>query len=130
MLERWADDETGDLAERVSAISLLPTSPAAAPPPTEPPRTNYSGSGPPSSAAKRGYIRVNGTPSPRAVYLRRSTAADNTFLTTIEAKRRMLVEIAAKKPPHRIKLLNTQQGTWLALKWLKTDVSIEKGDLQ
>ncbi|KIO16753.1 hypothetical protein M407DRAFT_33595 [Tulasnella calospora MUT 4182] len=104
----------------------VPTAPAAAPP-AAPPQTNSSVFETPSSGVKREYIRVDGTLSPQAAYMRKFPGRDGAVWPTVEAKDRMLVEIVTGTPPYGIKLLNTSQGTWLALKWKKPNVSIAKG---
>lgn len=126
MLQRWLDEKTEDSVERSSAIALVPTSPAAAPPPARLAQGSFSTIKTQFSLVKRGYIRVDGTSSTRTVYLDSLLSPDGSFWTTVEAKDRMLVEIVATKPPYRIKLLNTAGRTWLALKWKKVQ-SIEKG---
>lgn len=125
MLQRWLDEKTEDSVERSSAIALgecylrtvssvawlnstpyiVPTSPAAAPPPARLAQGSFSTIKTQFSLVKRGYIRVDGTSSTRTVYLDSLLSPDGSFWTTVEAKDRMLVEIVATKPPYRIKLL-------------------------
>ncbi|KIO22338.1 hypothetical protein M407DRAFT_119134 [Tulasnella calospora MUT 4182] len=127
MLERWSDDKTNDLVVNLSAVSLTPTPPAAAPPLARPLQTSSSFLETQSSTTKRGYIRVDGIPSTQTAYIHRRPDSTGAFSTTVQAQDRALVEIVAGAPPYRISLLNVKGRAWLALKW-KLVPSIEKGN--
>lgn len=125
MLQRWSDDKTDDLIGNLSNMSLgeckfrsvcsigplsstpkaVPASPAAAPPRAQPLQASSSVFETQPSAVKRGYIRVDGIPATRTIYIHRQPGSSGPFSTAVKAQDRMLVDIAAKAPPHRIRLL-------------------------
>ncbi|KAG8923327.1 hypothetical protein FRC01_012888 [Tulasnella sp. 417] len=115
MLQRWPDNKTEVIVEGFSVPlgflaawfnpQVVPSSPAAAPPPTPLVQTISSLANTRYPVAKRGYIRVDGTPSTRTAYLDNVIGSDDSFGTTTKTKNRLLVEIVAKKPPHVIKVL-------------------------
>lgn len=98
----------GHLSRDVSLKSgpfLAPTSPAAAPPLARPAQKRPPVPEAQSSVARRGYIRVEGTPSTRTVYLEKNLSLKGSFPTIVQATNRMLVGIVPRAPPHRIRLL-------------------------
>lgn len=126
MLDKWPEDKKDELAEKLATVSLMPTPPAAAPPlaPPSPSKPQLFESL--SSTVKRGFIRLDGIPSTSRLYIDKERDSTGSFWTTVQAKDRMPVEIEVKTPPHRIKVLNVEGCTWLALKW-KLILLVEKG---
>ncbi|KAG8946347.1 hypothetical protein FRC04_011893 [Tulasnella sp. 424] len=117
MLDKWPEDKKDELVEKMSTVSLIPTPPAAAPPLVPPSSSKPQVSESLSSTVKRGFIRLDGSPLTSRLYIDKERDSTGSFWTTVQAKDRMMVEIEVKTPPHRIKVLNVERCTWLALKW-------------
>ncbi|KAG8911392.1 hypothetical protein FRC01_005733 [Tulasnella sp. 417] len=123
MLERWPEHGMDDdLGAETSFAAMVPTPPAAAPPPSPRPVTNSDPGalsralGNMSLSTKRGLIRLDAAGDGKS-YVYQTRNSSGSFGTTSRREHALIVEYDVGPPPHRIRVQNVENCSWLAVKW-------------